>query len=1282
MTELLRDATQLRRAMERLAIDTPLAAIDTQQLEALVEVRFRLAVDADTSPSEAIELLQGCVRLDGANPKYAYHLAQIYYEGGRLDRAREWIEAASRLCPTSHRIWSHVALLHLELNDGYAGDENREADALRRRAHAILDRVTSGEDDFSDPIWLDFEPPLSEAGKRGAQGPEAKDDDPGRGGARPADEPDSPDPSDEPEEPQGEDELALQRFLFPGRCRWSGALDLRVEQMLESAPTQRTLESLAPLLGRVCDQARRQPHGASRFAILALQFLVAGYPARTIRRLMDTPGFDPQAPSMRLLDRTCQLFEAPDRDLPAMLAEMVDREHIPPLLAAMAHRKRLLWRPMSFEATHAFRLARSMAAESRRRNRNEDLSAGNDDHPWAEVSRRLDAAIRSLDPAPPAELVDPSDQAPDQAVTPEVAMERLQGLTAAIEGLVSARNELLAFVRDHVRGIAKESQDPAEVAAAMTSCSSMPGAIDDLSSAVKRGLAEVDDLKAGVQALGSGQLPPEYDADLEARRGQLTGMSSVRNFRTFTKQANRHFSARGCPVDAADEPEEELVSLVERIKGAFPGDADEGGDTGEAGATPAGPETGPDAGGPLASPASAEPLPEGMAGLEARLDRVTAGIDRLFGYARASFDLYSPSARASAPIRSLELSVLAREAEVAYRLGRRRRALRIWRAILRRDPLDTHTAKNVAVCLTGDRESHLELAAWSDYVTRLYFEAIALGDLRHRAEERIAFHQTVADSYLPRFMCRELDRDWSSNVSASSMGPFLSSPARVRNFVQQTMLYLLNTLLSYTSPAVALGVARGDSSETRERARETLDAFAERAAAALPARVRAAFVDRARKRFAEALEDSAKAERLLLKRDTSYTDERDRHLRTLRDLGEVKLKFLVALGESSGIGAEIASVDALPWLCAIDELPLDLSKDLLDAVSASLRVTPDLLRGTDLAMRVVVNLTEYVFGEAEGAEDRTRREQQYRRLVDDWARRPAMSAYRHMVDVPQHCLPESVIDALRSGDHTSDSLAELGRWVQRYPELGGLAAFYARWLAEDKRCDEAVAVLTTARELAFWEDSRHRAAELAVQTRVMQGREDPAAVKRIVDETLAGLDHLCRRPDLVQGVLGMVVEASDRGGRPFDWRAVHRSVSAWQRRATDYLSRERGDDPDDGPSFTSEDIEEAARTCRQVIARLALDTAGGNPNENHGKVLQAMDDVLGEFPDLVEARFYRMIASMGLASARSHSGGSRDEVRSGLVAAKEDAEFVKAHTDDDHMRDQAEQALNEINRHL
>jgi len=198
----------------------------------------------------------------------------------------------------------------------------------------------------------------------------------------------------------------------------------------------------------------------------------------------------------------------------------------------------------------------------------------------------------------------------------------------------------------------------------------------------------------------------------------------------------------------------------------------------------------------------------------------------------------------------------------------------------------------------------------------------------------------------------------------------------------------------------------------------------------------------------------------------------------------------------------------------------------------------------------------------------------------------------------------------------------------------------------------------------------------------MQGREDPAAVKRIVDETLAGLDHLCRRPDLVQGVLGMVVEASDRGGRPFDWRAVHRRVSAWQRRATDYLSQERGDDSDEGLSFTRENIDEVARTCRQLIARLALDAAGGNPNENHEEVLQAMDDVLGQFPDLVEARFYRMIASMGLASARSHSGGSRDEVRSGLVAAKKDAEFVKARTDDDHMRDQAEQALNEINRHL
>src|SRR6185295_4908979 len=85
--------------------------LNAHERQALLEGWFRLAVHPDTRFPEAVKLLHTCVRYDGSNPRYAYHLARLFFVQNRLELAARCLEDACRLCPTSHRLWSHACLL-------------------------------------------------------------------------------------------------------------------------------------------------------------------------------------------------------------------------------------------------------------------------------------------------------------------------------------------------------------------------------------------------------------------------------------------------------------------------------------------------------------------------------------------------------------------------------------------------------------------------------------------------------------------------------------------------------------------------------------------------------------------------------------------------------------------------------------------------------------------------------------------------------------------------------------------------------------------------------------------------------------------------------------------------------------------------------------------------------------------------------------------------------------------------------------------------------------------
>lgn len=137
---------------------------EISRMMALAECSFRMAVHPDTSDDEAVSLLQNAVRLDGTNPRYAYHLGRIELRRGRLQEAARWYRIAVCLAPTSHRIWAHIAVLQRELNESFKGNENFEPNVLLNYSEAILSKVREGQDNI-DPELLSFVPPKSLAAK-------------------------------------------------------------------------------------------------------------------------------------------------------------------------------------------------------------------------------------------------------------------------------------------------------------------------------------------------------------------------------------------------------------------------------------------------------------------------------------------------------------------------------------------------------------------------------------------------------------------------------------------------------------------------------------------------------------------------------------------------------------------------------------------------------------------------------------------------------------------------------------------------------------------------------------------------------------------------------------------------------------------------------------------------------------------------------------------------------------------------------------------------------------
>jgi hypothetical protein len=1218
----------LRERHQRLTEQKKSRGLAPAELEALAECCFRLAVHPATPVDEAVRLLHRAIRMDRANPKYGYHLARVYFLHGELERCSKWLEAAARLCPTSHRVWAHVCLLQRELNRRYRGDERYEQDGLRRRSDKLAARIQQGED-AAEPELLDLKPPRSlaavEAERRRGLGAAAREAT-GAGDGRPS-------------------AVGAVRFTGNGNCRWTGIHDLLAEDLLEAAPSTRNRDRLLQLWERILEAAQRRRGGYAGFAVLAVEWLLAGYPPASVRRLAARLPGPPQPAAGELVELACTAFELPAADVSGLLARALEEDRFPPLLAAAIHQRRLLRHPLEFPtlALH-FRAAEKLLESARARTgaevRRQLLAEA------AAALKNLRRAAHELDPPETDEVADVS-AGKATAEEPQDPAERIRGMDAflreAKERVDAGWGRLQQITEAHAqkKASADELREAHELGAVAASVAEQAAekvtALRILrdSGAVTRAelLAEMNRVQEGLQNLAGTQ-------------GR------------FRRKLMRLPGAPEAPAPATKPAE-------------------------KAAADPAAPPAAP-AAAASAEKSSADPLAQ-LAGLLAETERRVA---ELFAAAGASFRPYSARAVQMGPLRELRRYVEAREAEAWYRLGRRARARRIWVRLLCEDRLNEALLKCVAVCDTIEGDPARHLSSWRAYAEMLYFHAVAAGTPRVGALARADFHRHFGRAYGPAFLAEE--KEGPGEFDENAWLGFFNSPVRARLFVEHTLLEFFNARLDFTSPPLLLGIQSKEGAR-REEARKEMRSFLEGVAAGIPGKVRTPFGELAQETLEEADRACQSPARLTQRRDTQYDEERKRLLEWIGKVLDLKYRITAAVHRDEGKWMEEAeNVEAALHLARLNRIPIRSSPELLENAARARRFSGQVVDSIEKALEqlpeaVAGHLVTRVFlGNSEDDASDARRLELYRRMVRDWPGEPALTKWLAVIDDPG-CLkgffPEAMNEAIRKGRADAQMTASLRELWKRYPASTGIARRLALLLANDKNFCEAFKLLEAARGAALSDDARRECDDIRRQLRVLQVNADLEAGEfdralPALLEILAEDDHQPGLPRLVmQALQGMAMKTKRTEGCD----AAAAAVRAWVGRARARLAAGHADAEKPATELTEDAVAAVENELPEAILGCYVAAAGGIQGEKTDweALERQMTRLLAGDAKPAKAYFLRMMARWRLA-VKASAERDAGRVRSMAREAGEDARKVLKLSTDAEEKSQAEQLLEQV----
>ncbi|MFJ8464414.1 hypothetical protein [Streptomyces swartbergensis] len=365
------------------------------QLDAAVEACFRIGVHPATDPATALTMLTRAHRLDGTNPKHPYHVGLLYLRHGLPEAAVPWFRAAAALSPGNHRVWAHLSLAYRVMDHrGKSADGDHRA-----RAEAIAGKIREGRHDFA--LADAEEGAASQKGTQGEKGAEGEKSAP---------------PSTQP-------------LLRPGACRWTGIHDMAADSRLRGNTTTHTRDVLAAELESIVELAGRRRGRTAAFTVLAVQWMVYGYPVATVRRLAKRLPPD-DGPATRMLHLVCDLFETDVHELPDRLATCLADRSLPDVLIALIHRRRLFRRPLEFPDLGAHAAARAFTDGDPERHEKALRSA----------AEQLAAA-----PAEPmADVPQPAGPAEQDAPDPD---ERLAFFEKAAAGLTDLAKDVQAHAK-------------------------------------------------------------------------------------------------------------------------------------------------------------------------------------------------------------------------------------------------------------------------------------------------------------------------------------------------------------------------------------------------------------------------------------------------------------------------------------------------------------------------------------------------------------------------------------------------------------------------------------------------------------------------------------------------------------------------------------------------------------------------------------------------------------------------------------------------------------------
>ncbi|MFJ5047186.1 tetratricopeptide repeat protein [Streptomyces sp. NPDC088719] len=464
------------------------------QWEAAVEASFRIGVHPATDPATALRMLTRAHRADGTNPKHPYHVGLLYLRHGQPDAAVRWFTAAADLSPANHRIWAHLSLAYRGLDDQRKGAD----DGHHARAEAIAATIREGRHDF---VW--------EGSQEGAEA--------------------TPPPA-----------LPLLR---PGECRWTGIHDMTADVRLRGNTTAQTRDVLAAELETIAERARRRRGGTASFTVLAVQWMVYGYPTATVRRLAKLLPPD-DGPAAHLLYLVCDLLETDPAELPDRLAACLADRSLPDVLIALIHRRSLFRRPLRFPDLGAHAAAR-------------EFTEG--DHTRHEKALRLVAEQLALTSAGPLADV------PRQAGTAEPEALDPDGRLAAFEKTAADLTRLARDVQAHIKALAGTPvTDPAGYALAAGDRDVLTDLVKRLEAVRQSRLEELQQFQA---AEPSGLVMPFEEFQRRVGECQSSLQEPLGSLRAvLNRRVNKQLDAKKADFGTAvPAPSDRAMALVDRL---------------------------------------------------------------------------------------------------------------------------------------------------------------------------------------------------------------------------------------------------------------------------------------------------------------------------------------------------------------------------------------------------------------------------------------------------------------------------------------------------------------------------------------------------------------------------------------------------------------------------------------------------------------------------------------------------------------------------------------------